>query len=1123
MSAFRRLTSSLRSERRCEQACPYSRPQPSPPKPKPTRRPRYWDFFNFFSFAAPYTDEEEEEAKKQAEAKAKASQQNETIVVSEQDSEMSDASVSASSTEESTTTTSDSSVETVETAVTSERAEPVEVAKPSELVQFTRTAESTETAERMRPSEAVESAMPVDPSIPSQSSAPTNAVSSQPPVSSIPPPNRSFNQVPVTDIGQQCSQSEPPAFSSDDEVLEWVKRKVELREGMNNTDFLGIKSFIENSRKNLTYQPIKLRFVPRHSSPPTTSQTDPDAAVSRPSTCDTTTSSGAHDLSTEEPSYYSAFHSSTGLPTFKNNIPTRPKKTLSRPPIKSVSSTNSSRTSEESRKRPAPLVKLRFDPYKRRRLFGEANGPLATPDVGSSQSGNASGSVSSIPPRLPHVGVNHRHVAPHAPSPLRNVISESPMSPPRQKRAIPTNLSATSSRSAFTDQTASAAYLQEAIEKVMPRRPRYSDVINPYQSAAPVKPVIKPMEKKRMSERRARSKEIEKQKEAANVKEVEKRELSAKEIIEATVPKGAKRSRPPPGFSKLKSGNSATPGVIRKRVLEEPEDEPAQTKKRRTVTVEEVAEEDDIGSRSFPSRPNVIIESRSPSPEPTSARLRPPVESLRTREPPSKVPSAKAAAQAIPASQANVKEAPVKASPTKESSVRVKEQTAKTLSSSKVSSSKESSARNSTKSSSPKGPSNHFSPLLNSKVTGKSSVPREPSKLRTSFLPDECENEEPKMASPTPSATVTMTTPGTPLADIQEKKDPKEVALTLPLNDLPSFIFKTPPAFIAGDHTDARVAAKEIPVTSLPKFDFSKARTAMNGVIFPAVPIPTIKPFDFESVGVVPIAASRDGQWQCPTCMLQNSASAVQKCSICEAPRPGAQKPKKLAVNGINGVNGVKTPVRVAGKNASPKSSSISTNSPTVKTFDFAAAGLTPKAPVADGQWTCSTCMLQNPATAIEKCIVCDSPRPGAEKTEKVEKPKKPYVNGSAHSSKNLSNGVASATVKSFDYTAAGLAPKAPSTCSSWHCSTCMLQNPATALEKCKVCDSARPGTEKKATRQSVVPVKPIPQLVPKSFDWAGAGMVPKFKGSSWTCGTCMLSNPPTETEKCKVCDASRS
>ncbi|KAL5492467.1 hypothetical protein ACEPAI_3914 [Sanghuangporus weigelae] len=1105
MSAFRRLTSSFRSERRCEQACPYSRPQPSPPKPKPTRRPRYWDFFNFFSFAAPYTDEEEEEAKKEAEAKAKASQQAEVIIVPEQDSEMSDASVSASSTEESTTTTSDSSLETVETAETSEHAEPVEPAIAS------RSTESEEPGKHpeLAPSRLVE---------------PANSMLSQ--TSSIPVSPRLLDQPSTSSCAPVSLSTVPMSAKSDDEFLEWAKKKRDSQTPFTYADVLGLKAFLEYRRKDLEYEPIKLRFVPRESSPPTASPKNdlvPDAASAQQLATETSVSPQASTDSDpsrpEAPSYWSAFHSSKGLPTFKNNVPApRPRRMLKSPIVAAES------TFSESRKRPAPLVAPRLDPYKRRRLFGEARGPVTTSDaVSSSQSSstNVPGSVPLVTPRPPRTGLNRQHAIPHAPSPLRNVVNGSPpASPPSLAHLIPTNLSATGSRGTPTNQTASAAYLQEVVDKVMPRRPRYSDVVNPYQTAAPVKPVIKPMERKRMSERRERAKEVEKQKEEIKAKGAEKRELSAKEIIEATVPKGAKRSRPPPNLVKGRSGNHATQGVASKRMLEESEGESIPTKKRRTVTVEDVSEEDDVRGRSVPVRPNVIIESRSPSPEPVPAPSRPPAETMRAKGLSAKVP-----VQATPVAQPVVKEASAKASPTKESPIKAREQAVKTLQTPKVPSSKELSSRASTRGSSAKGPSNHFSPLLNSKVTGKSSAPREPSKLRTSFLPDECENEEPKMASPTPSATVTMTTPGTPLADIQEKKDPKEVALTLPLNDLPSFIFKTPPALMAGDHTDARVAAKELPVTSLPRFDFSKARTAINGVLFPAVPIPTIKPFEFEAVGVKPNATS-SGQWQCPTCMLQNTASAVEKCSICEAPRPGVEKPKKIAMNGINRMNGAKIPAGVNGKISSPKSNSTSATSPAVKTFDFAAAGLAPNAPVADGQWTCSICMLQNPATAAEKCIVCDSPRFAAEKMEKTDnlaKPKNPNVNGTAHSSKKRMNGVAPATVKSFDFTAAGLAPKAPSVNSNWHCPTCMLQNPATALEKCKVCDSPRPGIEKRATQLPIVPLKSISQFMPKSFDWAGAGLVPKFNGRSWTCETCMLSNPPTETEKCKVCDASRS
>jgi hypothetical protein len=42
--------------------------------------------------------------------------------------------------------------------------------------------------------------------------------------------------------------------------------------------------------------------------------------------------------------------------------------------------------------------------------------------------------------------------------------------------------------------------------------------------------------------------------------------------------------------------------------------------------------------------------------------------------------------------------------------------------------------------------------------------------------------------------------------------------------------------------------------------------------------------------------------------------------------------------------------------------------------FDWAAVGMKP--PTTSGaSWTCSTCMLSNPATAVDKCTVCDTPR----------------------------------------------------------------------------------------------------------------------------------------------------
>lgn len=44
----------------------------------------------------------------------------------------------------------------------------------------------------------------------------------------------------------------------------------------------------------------------------------------------------------------------------------------------------------------------------------------------------------------------------------------------------------------------------------------------------------------------------------------------------------------------------------------------------------------------------------------------------------------------------------------------------------------------------------------------------------------------------------------------------------------------------------------------------------------------------------------------------------------------------------------------------------------------FSAQPVAPKAAVAGPDWVCGTCMLNNPATATEKCSICEADRPGA-------------------------------------------------------------------------------------------------------------------------------------------------
>ncbi|KAH7911057.1 hypothetical protein BJ138DRAFT_1007405 [Hygrophoropsis aurantiaca] len=164
-------------------------------------------------------------------------------------------------------------------------------------------------------------------------------------------------------------------------------------------------------------------------------------------------------------------------------------------------------------------------------------------------------------------------------------------------------------------------------------------------------------------------------------------------------------------------------------------------------------------------------------------------------------------------------------------------------------------------------------------------------------------------------------------------------------NSLPkySFAFPEQPSYPAGpSHIHARKLAGSTPLSALPTFTFtdSKPASSTNG-------------FNWTAAGAKPPTAV-GGNWMCDTCMLTNPDDAKEKCTICEAPRPGA------------------TPA--ASKSPAAAPSSVNPPSAPIQAFDWGAAGIKPPKS-ASGSWTCSTCMLSNPATATEKCTICDTPR----------------------------------------------------------------------------------------------------------------------------------------------------
>ena len=237
-----------------------------------------------------------------------------------------------------------------------------------------------------------------------------------------------------------------------------------------------------------------------------------------------------------------------------------------------------------------------------------------------------------------------------------------------------------------------------------------------------------------------------------------------------------------------------------------------------------------------------------------------------------------------------------------------------------------------------KSPPSTNSPMK-STLGMKSTAPKEPSKLRFSYQVDRPDTPP----APSPSAVLfdlppapkpaPAPLPGTvaavasnPISAATPAGNVRQVAIAMAVIDLPTYNF---PSTSSGIFGPAQIAAKAKAVTSLPPFDFSAPTEA---------PTATSAGFNWAAAGMKVPSAPSGGGWKCDTCMCYNPADATAKCNVCETPRTGTAP-----------------------------------EIPAVKSFDWNAAGL--KAPVANGNWTCSLCSLSNPASATSKCLTCDQPR----------------------------------------------------------------------------------------------------------------------------------------------------
>ncbi|KAM5532376.1 hypothetical protein V8D89_013970 [Ganoderma adspersum] len=511
---------------------------------------------------------------------------------------------------------------------------------------------------------------------------------------------------------------------------------------------------------------------------------------------------------------------------------------------------------------------------------------------GTTTNGRANGAPPPTTPTRPSVRTNGvKPTTPAVPSPLRQTWSQSD-SPPQPSPPL-------------GKPTRAAAFMTELIKEVTP--PKKPAFVNPYEAA---NAMIKPAPKKQPARKtRAAAKREEQGKEP---------ELTPQAIIEATVPKGSKRSRPPPELVGVKSPQKRvtspeSSGARRSTRLNVVE--PAVNGingKSKAAVVEEASDEE---SPSPPKKQRTAVKSPPPASRKLPTVTVEEIDDVEMSAPPSR--------SAQPFSYTHPSEV-IEPGDDKSDKKRAT------------------------------SPTSTFQGFGPANRGAKSSAPKAPSKLRFSIQAEGEERMDVAGAPPPPAPTVTSFAAPPAAARVtptfeapkpakvpvvsEKPKDARAYVASMLPEELPTYAFTLPPSSPgAGPSTlKARESAKAAAVSSLPTYDFTKA-----SVTAAVAPAPVAKPaggFDWSAAGMKPPPKPAGDSWTCSECMLMNTTSG-DKCTVCDTPRPGRPKPAEAAQG-----------------------------------FNWAAAGIKPPPKPAGGQWSCSTCMLQNPTDAV-KCTVCDSPR----------------------------------------------------------------------------------------------------------------------------------------------------
>ncbi|TCD67585.1 hypothetical protein EIP91_012215 [Steccherinum ochraceum] len=563
-------------------------------------------------------------------------------------------------------------------------------------------------------------------------------------------------------------------------------------------------------------------------------------------------------------------------------------------PIRMKLTTSEAPTTDKKRRRVGQDIDTSVPQRTAEPSAGSASSKPAAGVNGSTPPASTSNGSPLSPPRIRTNNVSSKPTAPSVPSPLRQAWNQNDSpSPPHPASA--------------SKPTRAANIMSELIKEATPApKPDFS---NPYETTGPA--AAKPATRRPVTKR---SRAVASSQPAPKKEEKKLADLSPQKIIEATVPKGSKRSRPPPDVdssiprtdpfesaaprrsNRLKSPEPTIAPVNGKPIVEDEDESPTKRQKKAaptsvllngrnsTVIIEEVEDVDMTSSKTSSSsvvRPSQVIEPE----EPTAPRQR---------------------------------------------------------------------------SQSPTSTTSPTSPVRNP-FGMKSSAPKAPSKLRYSIKPegesDKGEDEDAiqrkaplsfaSFASqpPPPQPSTFPSRPPAPSSPPKSEAEIKAAVRAMAPQELPVFSFGVPstsPGAGPGPSSQrSRDAAKAVSSSILPAFDFSstaRAAATRTDASPPSSSTPATA-FDFAAAGLKQPGAPGD-QWECTACMLKNPNSATEKCTICDAPR--LSKPAPAAATGG---------------------------------FNWAASGLKPPEKASGNSWTCSGCMLLNPASATDKCTICDAPR----------------------------------------------------------------------------------------------------------------------------------------------------